>query len=143
LGTKRDKLAKIELDRLVGQNIRTERKSRNITQEELAETLGVATSHIGLIERGERGATGLMLLKLSRALDKPIDHFFHPPQNTLSVKEYKYENTIEAHRKKIATLIVGLNDVQLDFIAATIMGVRTMFNELTEDDALSFSREDD
>ena len=119
----RVKKAKDVLDKIIGQNIRIEREVRNLSRDELAEILDLTTSHIGLIERGERGATGVTLMKLSRALDKPIDDFFHEKVDSLQVREEKNSDTLDANRKKIASLITYLTDNELNFIAEMTKGI--------------------
>ena len=67
---------KSRVDQIIGKNIRKVRELRQLTREELAELMGLTTSHVGLIERGERGATAVNLSKLSRVLDVSIEIFF-------------------------------------------------------------------
>jgi len=64
---------KRDLNAIVGYNIRLEREVRNLTREELAEITDLTTSHLGLIERGHRGATVVTLTKMSKVFQKPID----------------------------------------------------------------------
>ena len=45
------------LDREIGKRVRNLRKSHGLSRDVLAEQLGITLSHMGLIERGERGLT--------------------------------------------------------------------------------------
>lgn len=45
------------LRKTLGANVRTERKRRALTQEELAEELGITPRYLAAIERGERNLT--------------------------------------------------------------------------------------
>ena len=72
------KRQKRDLDWIIGHNIQDLRIEHNLTREALAEMIELVPSHIGLLERGERGATPVTLVKLSKAFNKPIDYFFHP-----------------------------------------------------------------
>lgn len=45
------------LRKTLGANVRTERKRRALTQEELAEQLGITPRYLAAIERGERNLT--------------------------------------------------------------------------------------
>ena len=45
------------LRKTLGTNVRTERKRRALTQEELAEELGITPRYLAAIERGERNLT--------------------------------------------------------------------------------------
>ena len=66
---------------LLGRTVRRLRKQRGLSQESLAERAGMHLNHVSSIERGERNAGILSLLKLARALDVPITLLFEefPP----------------------------------------------------------------
>jgi len=117
------KKAKDVLDRIIGQNIRVEREVRNLSRDELAEILDLTTSHMGLIERGERGATGVTLMKLSRALDKPIDNFFYESKDSAFMSEDSDIDNLEVNRKKISSLVAYLTEKELNFIIDMIKGI--------------------
>lgn len=51
-----------------GQKIQSVRKSKKISQEELAEILAMHRTYVGLIERGERNPTIRTLYKIAKAL---------------------------------------------------------------------------
>jgi len=55
-----------------GLNIRALRKSRKISQEELASLAGLHRTYIGMIERGEKNITLINIIKLSRALSAEV-----------------------------------------------------------------------
>jgi transcriptional regulator with XRE-family HTH domain len=109
------------LDEIIGKNIRNERQSRNLSRDELAEMLDLTTSHMGLIERGERGATAVTLSKLTRVLQLPIDNFFSPPP-ALALREEKENGRIVA-QKKINSLISKLSEAELHFVIHMIQGI--------------------
>ena len=52
-----------------GQNVRSVRKIRNLSQEELAERCQLHRTYIGGIERGERNVALLNILKIAKALE--------------------------------------------------------------------------
>ncbi len=54
-----------ELQRRVGQNLRAYRESRGLSQEGLAEVLGVHRTYMGSIERGERNLSLQSLEKIA------------------------------------------------------------------------------
>jgi transcriptional regulator with XRE-family HTH domain len=58
-----------ELKQLFGQRIRWLRKSKNITQEQLAEKAGCSTEYISRIERGIVSPSFEILSRLSKSLD--------------------------------------------------------------------------
>lgn len=52
----------------IGQNIRNTRKSQNLSQERLAEILGVSRNYVGMIERAETNAPTKTILEIAFAL---------------------------------------------------------------------------
>ena len=121
------KLEKDRLDQIIGKNIRLEREARRLTRDELAEMMELTSSHMGLIERGERGATAVTLSKLARVFDIPVDHMFvSPKKGGLSVMEDKDSASQAASRKKINSLLTNLNDEEHEFIIHVVKGVIAM-----------------
>jgi transcriptional regulator with XRE-family HTH domain len=53
----------------LGKKIKFLRNTRGISQEELADIVGVHRTYIGMVERGEKNATILTLSKFVSALD--------------------------------------------------------------------------
>lgn len=60
----------------VGNRLRVARAERNLTQAELARTVGVTRQTIGLIEGGEYNPTLRLCLLIARALGKGLDELF-------------------------------------------------------------------
>lgn len=120
------KQEKINLDEVIGKNIRTERQARNLSRDELAEMLDLTTSHMGLIERGERGATAVTLSKLTKVLQMPIDNFFNAPLAT-AVREER-GGARAANLKKINSLTTTLTDAELAYVVHVIQGISKLAN---------------
>jgi len=121
----RTRESKLRVDSVIGQNVRVEREMRRMTRDELAEVMDLTVSHMGLIERGERGATAVTLEKLARVFNVPVDNFFAEPDGRpLAVRDGgsrdKYLNT---NRQKISSLIARLDEHETDFIIHTIKGI--------------------
>ena len=115
----RSKRIKRELDLIIGENIRTERKIRNLTREEFANIIDMTPSHIGLIERGKRGATATTLIRLSRILGKPIDTFFYVPE------DYPFDDEIDTPKindkhKRVLTLMSRLDDKEVEHVSDVV-----------------------
>lgn len=53
----------------LGENIRSLREARGVSQEELAFEAGLDRTYVGGVERGERNPTILSSLKIAKALD--------------------------------------------------------------------------
>lgn len=58
---------------LLGKRIREERLRLNLTQEKLAEDIGISTAYLGQIERGERSVTLDKLIPLANRLGVTVD----------------------------------------------------------------------
>ena len=56
--------------------IKLARVEKDLTQQELAEKIGVTRQTIGLIERGEYNPTIVLCLKLSCVLEKSLNELF-------------------------------------------------------------------
>ncbi len=59
-----------------GQSVRKKRKQAELSQEELAEKLGIHRTYMSFIERGIRNPSLLMIFKISRALKMKIPELF-------------------------------------------------------------------
>lgn len=56
--------------------IRAERKENNLTQNELAEKVGVSRQSINAIETGKYNPSVILALKLSELFDKSVNELF-------------------------------------------------------------------
>ena len=134
---RRTRKDKTRLDKTIGRNIRHERELRRITREELAEIIDLTTSHLGLIERGERGATPVTLEKLVRAFNISIDNLFIEKSKITPIRE-KRELSSDLYHKKVSTLISHLSEKELELLSHTIKGiVATRNNSATTCDTLN------
>ena len=57
-------------------NIRVERAIKRITQQQLAERIGVSRQTINAIESGKYIPSTLLALKMSKVFEKPVDNIF-------------------------------------------------------------------
>ncbi len=60
----------------VKNRVRLSRIEKDLTQEELAEKIGVTRQTIGLIEKGQYNPTIILCLNLSKVLGKTLDQLF-------------------------------------------------------------------
>ena len=67
--------------RLIGQNLRSIRESRHLTQEQVAEKVGIAVATYSNIETGSKGMSVYVMIKLAEVLDCPLDSFVHPSED--------------------------------------------------------------
>ena len=67
------------LREIVARNLRRLRRSKRLSQEELADRAGINRNYVGMLEREENSATVDMLEKLADVLDvDPIEFFKRP-----------------------------------------------------------------
>ena len=72
----------------IGQRIRFYRKEAGLTQEVLAEQIGVSTTHMSHIETGNTKLSLAVLVELSKALQVPTDRLlFEAPMSSPAVTE--------------------------------------------------------
>lgn len=88
----------------IGNQIRKARKEKGYTQEELAVSLGVGSSHISNIERGKRNATSENICKLCVILDKNSDYFLTGSQYSNNTPERLIQRIKQLDEKKIKLL---------------------------------------
>ena len=58
----------------LGRRVRDLRQEKKLTQEELAEIVGISPSFVGHIERGEKKASLETIVRLCEILDVPADY---------------------------------------------------------------------
>lgn len=112
---------KQKLDKIVGANIRNLRVWRKMSRDELAELIDLTVSHLGLIERGERGATSVVLNKLVKAFGITIDDLFREGSKSVSAREAG--SSEDMYRKKVESLLTTLSEPELVFISEVIKSV--------------------
>lgn len=101
--------------KLFGERVKNIRKSRKMTQEKLAETIGIEPAHLCKMENGTHFPSLKTLLKLVNVLGMEIEDFF---TFSLNQKNPRYE--------KLILDIQTLNDKELDFIQKTVSSLIKM-----------------
>ena len=91
-----------ELDfSLIGQRIKEVRTDKQLTQEYLANMIGVNTSHVSNIETNKVKVSLTLLIQICNALDVTVDYLleneYHNPTSTL---EKELLNTIKDMKKE-------------------------------------------
>ena len=119
----RTRSEKARLDSIIGKNMRREREYRNLTRDELAEMIDLTPSHLGLIERGDRGATAVTLSRLSRVLDISIDDLFAASKLVGYSVQEEFTRGPTENQRKIASLTACLSDYEVEFVIHIIKGM--------------------
>jgi len=116
-------VTKEQTRKVIGENIRRERLQRGISAIEFAEMLELSPGFVGLIERGERGTTSANLYKIASVFNLSTDELFE--SNSEESVELEQQ---EAKRNRIMSLMFDFSDGELDYIANTVLGLRTLRN---------------
>lgn len=64
----------------LGQQIRSVRRERGISQEDFAHEAGISRAYYGAVERGERNVAALNLMRIAAALKVEVGELFPPVQ---------------------------------------------------------------
>ena len=115
----RTRAAKERLDKIIGKNILIQRKLRKIRRDDFAKLLDMTPSHLGLIERGERGATAVTLERIAKAFGITADSLFD--EGGKGIKEEDRGKGV--YYKKVSTLITNLSDPELIIVSHAIAGI--------------------
>ena len=91
----------------VGNNLKTYRLSRKMTQEQLAELVGVSTSFCANIERGKKGVSIFILRDLADALG-------------VTVNDLLYDDNTDHRIEKITLLLQNKPDAFLSWIEKVV-----------------------
>ena len=67
----------MEIKQLLGVRIRELRKNRNLTQEQLAELVGINPKYVSSIERGKENPTLDTFIKIAESLEVSIGELFY------------------------------------------------------------------
>lgn len=109
------------LVKLVGINIKEIRKSKKLTQEELAENCGLQTSYLAGVERGDRNITLQTLEKIIGGLDEVPANIFK--FNGLNIDQQYFE------KKELIMMLLNLIDSKSEAEIRLIIKVATeIFN---------------
>lgn len=100
-------------NKMLGKNIRTLRKKRNLSIDELSQLIGISPSFLGLIERGQRGLSIDNLCRICNMFNIQLDELIYG-ENRKNVLESESCNNVKV--EKIINLLVDFNQSELDFI---------------------------
>lgn len=93
----------------IGKNLRTYRKQRNLTQEQLAERAGLSPNYIGILERGEKLPSLETLLTLLNQLNVSADMVLCDVLNTgYAIKGSQLSEQLAGCDKKVQDLVLAV-----------------------------------
>ena len=109
---------------IIGINVRNLRLERGLSIDELASLIGKTSGFVGLIERGDRGATARTLFLLADVFGVSTDVFFYQKKDIGAGNPASSDNQIEIERKKIQSLISDFALKDLKFVTNIIKSYR-------------------
>jgi transcriptional regulator with XRE-family HTH domain len=116
--------------RIIGSNIRYERKKRNLTIEDLAEIIGMAPGFLGLIERGQRGTSIKNLVRIAEIFSISLDQLVTVDLRNLEVTNVKEgKETKKSRSGKLSTLssiIKNMTEDELEYIITIVKALRKL-----------------
>lgn len=93
----------------IGENIRSIRRSKNLTIDSLSEIVDISPSFLGTIERGESSLSVETLINICKALNVSSDYII--------LENNPIPSTVNCDKKDtISTLLNGSTDKELDFL---------------------------
>lgn len=90
--TKKTKGTPTDIDTHVGQRIRVRRSLLGLSQEKLAEALGITFQQVQKYERGTNRVSASRLHELSKALSVPVSFFFDQSSSTPKATAYGFSD---------------------------------------------------
>ena len=99
----------------IGQQIRKFRKANSFSQEELAEKVGISTTHMSHIETGNTKLSLAVLVKLSLVLEVSTDDilFEHPLINKSTLIDKIITNLEKCSSKELIIILDIINATQI------------------------------
>ncbi len=100
----------------LGERLRNRRQALKLTQQELAESLGVTPQHISAIEQDSRAPSLPFLAKLAEELGVTIDYLVTGKESTITdiIPAIKADKTLNLEtRRALITLVRALRASQL------------------------------
>lgn len=128
------------LEKTFGENLRALRKMRGISQERLAEMVGLSNTSIQSYEYGTRWPAPEIIEDLSKALQAPVESLFGPervirvePKVTLRQALKTIENALQGRLSRedriahipddILEMLAGMAPSNMDLVRTTLEGV--------------------
>ena len=111
----------ISISEIIGERIRSIRKEKKMSQEELAHLASLSSTYIGQVERGEKNITIESLSNITNALDISLEEVFRSSEQTaklvnneilLKIVDKLYDRNLEEQEEilKIVEIVLRLAD---------------------------------
>ena len=113
--------------KIIGSNIRYERKRRGLTIDDFAKVIGMAPGFLGLIERGQRGTSVKNMVAIAEFFDISLDDLITKDLSNGSADMKVMENARSAKaRRALRSLVSSLTEDEIVFITSVIKSMNKM-----------------
>lgn len=113
--------------KIIGSNIRYERKRRGLTIDDFAKVIGMAPGFLGLIERGQRGTSVKNMVAIAEFFDISLDDLITKDLSNGGSDMKDTENTRSAKaRRALKSLVSSLTEDEIVFITSVIKSMNKM-----------------
>ena len=113
--------------KIIGSNIRYERKRRGLTIDDFAKVIGMAPGFLGLIERGQRGTSVKNMVAIAEFFDISLDDLITKDLSNGGADMKDMENTRGAKaRRALRSLVSSLTEDEIVFITSVIKSMNKM-----------------
>lgn len=116
----------------IGNNIRYERRKRKLTLNNLADYVGMAPGFLGLIERGERGASIPNLCTIADFFEVDLESLIRKDLQKLDygVIEKKEYTPRDRKMKSFQSMLSSFDDEELDYFITIMKAYKKLNPEL-------------
>lgn len=114
---------------MLGEKVKELRKSLKITQSQLAETIGVSQSTIGMIEKNKQGVSSDTLIKLAKALNTSAEYLLSDNKDVQEIISSR-----ELNNKDKKSISKDLKELMDEFRAGSDGTAYYNGQELSEED---------
>jgi transcriptional regulator with XRE-family HTH domain len=113
--------------KIIGTNIRYERRRRGLTIDDFAKIIGMAPGFLGLIERGQRGTSIKNLVAMASFFDISMDELITKDLSNEGLEVRESDTTKAAKAKRaLKSLVTSLNEEEAIFITSVIKSMNKM-----------------
>ena len=113
--------------KIIGSNIRYERKRRGLTIDDFAKVIGMAPGFLGLIERGQRGTSVKNMVAIAEFFDISLDDLITKDLSNSGADMKDMENTRSAKaRRALRSLVSSLTEDEIVFVTSVIKSMNKM-----------------
>lgn len=113
----------MEINEIIGKNLSELRKSKGLTQREVAVKLDFSDKSVSKWESGESMPSVDVLVKLAHLFDVKLDYFVTEEHNTSQIVEQKEEPQKPASRYRYSRFTISLLSILFIWVAATCVFV--------------------